>query len=99
MQNEDIPLPRVGKISKLMDALRDYSLKSARAYREDHFKDTYQAPCLASWDAFMWFELMQDWEPIDFLISGTDKARLLVRSLQSFIQLSGQAEIDEILGG
>jgi hypothetical protein len=97
MQNNDIPLPGVGKISKLIDALRDYSLMSARAYWEGHFKDTYQAPYLASWDAFMWFELVQDWELIDFLISGTDKAQLLIRSLQSFLQLSGQAEIDEII--
>jgi len=97
MQNNDTPLPGVEKISKLIDALRDYSLMSARAYWEDQFKDTYQAPCLASWDAFQWFELVQDWELIDFLISGTDKARLLVRSLQSHLQWSGQAEIDEIL--
>ena len=97
MQNNDLPLPGVGKISKLIDALRDYSLMSARAYWEDHFKDTYQAPCLTSWDTFMWFELVQDWELIDFLISGTDEARLLVRSLQSYLQWSGQTEIDGIL--
>jgi hypothetical protein len=97
MQNNDVPLPVVGKISRLIDALRDYSLMSARAYWEDQFKDTYQAPCLASWDNFQWFELVQDWELIDFLISGTDKAQLLIRSLQSFLQLSGQSEIDEIL--
>jgi len=97
MQNSDIPLPGVGKISKLIDALRDYSMMSARACWEDHFKDTYQAPCLSSWDALLWFELVQDWELIDFLISGTDKARLLVRSLQAYLQLAGQTAIDDIL--
>jgi hypothetical protein len=97
MQNNGIPLPEVEKISKLIDALRDYAVKSARAYWEDHLKDTYLAPCLASWDAFMWSELVQDSELVDFLISGTDKAGLLVRSLQSCLQWYGQTELDGIL--
>jgi hypothetical protein len=97
MQNNGIPLPEVEKISKLIDALRDYAVTSARSYWEDHLKDLYRAPCLTSWDAFTWFELVQDWELVDFLISGTDKAGLLVRSLQSCLQWYGQTEIDEIL--
>lgn len=96
MQNNGIPLPEVEKISKLIDALRDYAVKSARANREEHLKDTYQSPCLASWDAFMWFELVQDWELVDFLTSGTDKAALLVRSLQSCLQWYGQTELEKI---
>ncbi len=44
------------------------------------------------------FELAQDWEIVDFLTAGTDKAKLLVRSLQSCLQWYGQTEIDEILG-
>jgi len=96
MQNSDIPLPGVEKISKLIDAIRDYAVKSARTYWEDHLKDTYQAPSLTSWDAFMWFELVQDSELVEFLISGTDKAKLLVRSLQSCLQWYGQTEIEEI---
>jgi hypothetical protein len=90
-------LPEVEKISKLIDALRDYAVRSARAYWEEHMTDAYRAPSLASWDSFAWFELVQDWEIIDFLISGADKAKLLVRSLQSLLQWYGQTEVDEIL--
>jgi hypothetical protein len=97
MQNNDIPLPEVEKISKLIDAIRDYAVKSARAYYEENPADTYHAPCLASWDAFAWFELAQDWELVDFLLSGGPKARRLMRSLQSLLQWYGQTEIDEIL--
>jgi|SRR5208337_372388 len=89
-------MPGVEKISKLIDALRDYAVKSARVYLEEHLKDAYHAPCLASWDAFMWFELVQDWELVDFLISGTDRAKLLMKSLQSCLQWYGQTEIEEI---
>jgi len=97
MQNNDIPLPELEKISKLISALRDYGVKSAREYWEEYQSSTYDAPSLASWDAFMWFELVQDWELVGFLISGTDKAGRLVRSLQSCLQWYGQGEIDEIL--
>ena len=97
MQNNGIPLPELEKISKLIDALRDYGLKSARQYWEEYQSNTYDAPCLASWDAFMWFELVQDWELCDFLVSGSDKAKKLVKSLQSCLQWYGQGEIDEIL--
>ena len=96
MQNSDIPLPGVEKISKMIDAVRDYAVKSARAYCEEQMTDTYRAPSLTSWDACMWFELVQDWELSDFLISGTDKAKLLVKSLQSCLQWYGQTEIEEI---
>jgi hypothetical protein len=97
MQNNGMRLPEIEKISMLIDALRDYAVKSARAHWEEHLTDTYCAPCLASWDAFAWFELVQDLEIIDFLTSGTRQAKLLVRSLQSCLQWYGQTEIDEIL--
>jgi hypothetical protein len=90
-------LPEVEKVSKLIDALRDYAVNSARAYYEENPADRYLAPCLASWDSFAWFELVQDWEIIDFLISGTREAKLLVRSLQSCLQWYGQTEVDEII--
>jgi hypothetical protein len=97
MRNNDIPLPEVEKISKLIDALRDYAVKRARVYWKEQMKETYHAPCLSSWDAFMWFELAQDWELSDFLVSGSDKANKLVKSLQSCLQRYGQTEIDGIL--
>jgi len=93
MQNSDMPLLRVEKISKLIDALRNYAVKSSRADCEEQMTNTYRAPSLTSWDAWMWFELLQDWEVSDFLISGTDKAKLLVKSLQSCLQWYGQTEI------
>ena len=90
-----VPLPEVEKISKLIDTLGDYAIKSVRAYLEEDLKDTYHAPCLASWDVFMWFELVQDSALIDFLISGTYEAKLLVKSLQSCVEWYGQTEIEE----
>ncbi|MGO9015125.1 MAG: hypothetical protein ACLQF0_09105 [Dissulfurispiraceae bacterium] len=89
-------MPEVEKISKLIDALRYYAIKNARQYWTEHLKDIYHAPCLASWDAFMWLELVPDWELIDFLISGTDEAKLLMKSLQSCLQWFGQNEIEKI---
>jgi hypothetical protein len=97
MQSKDLPLPDVAKISALIDALRDCAKKSAKAQWEDNPADTYQAPSLASWDAFMWFELVKDWEMVEFLLADDLRARRLMRSLQSLLQWYGQAEIDEIL--
>lgn len=83
-------LPEVEKISKLIDALRAYADVSAREHCEEHPAETYCAPCMASWDALAWFELVQEWDLIDFLVSGTNEAKLLVRSLQSCLQWFGQ---------
>jgi hypothetical protein len=90
-------LPDVEKISKLIDALRDYALRSARRYGEEHLVVTYDAPYLASWDALAWFELVQDRELVDFLTGGSEEARLLMWSLQTCLQWYGQSEVDEIL--
>jgi len=90
-------LPDVEKISKLIDALRDYALRSARLYWEEHLVETYDAPYLASWDAAAWFELVQDRELADFLTGGSEEATLLMRSLQTCLQWYGQSEVDEML--
>ena len=92
-----MPLPEVREISKIIDAIRDYAVTSARACYEERLTDLYHAPSLSSWNAWMWFELVQDWKLSDFLVSGTDKAKKLVKSLQSCLQWYGQREIDEIL--
>ncbi|HET6514803.1 MAG TPA: hypothetical protein VFG09_06540 [Thermodesulfovibrionales bacterium] len=84
-------------MSVLIHALRDYAVQNARAYYEEHLFQTYCAPCLATWDAFAWFEVVQDWELVDFLTSGTVKADRLLRSLQACLQWYGQTEIDDIL--
>ncbi len=88
-------MAKIEKISKLIDALKDYAVKSARAYWEGHLTDSDYPPCLASWDALMWYDLAPDWEFIDFLISGTDEAKLLLKSLQSCVQWYIQTEIEE----
>gem|GEM_PF-1261850 len=96
MQNSEIPLPGIEKISILIDALRNYAVKSTRECWEEQLTDTYRAPSLTSWDACMWFDLLQDWELSYFLISGTDKAMLLLKSLQSCLQWYGQTESEKI---
>jgi hypothetical protein len=45
----------------------------------------------------MWFELVKDWEMVEFLLADDLRARRLMRSLQSLLQWYGQAEINEIL--
>lgn len=95
MQNNGMRLPEIEKVSRLIDALRDYAITSAQASYEENPVDTYRAPCLASWDAFAWFEVVQDWELVDFLLSDIPQARRLKRSLQALLKWYGQAEIDE----
>jgi hypothetical protein len=86
MQDNVIPLSRVEKISTLIDALRDYAFKSARACCERQLTEEYQAPSLSTWNAFMWFDLVPDWEIVAYLVSGTDRTKVLVKSLQSCLQ-------------
>lgn len=97
MQSNAMPLPEVREISKIIDAIRDYAVTSAHACHEEYPTDPYHAPSLSSWNAWMWFELVQAWTLSDFLVSGTDKAKKLVKSLQSCLQWYGQREIDELL--
>ncbi len=90
-------LPEVEKISRLIDALRDYAVNSAREQWEEHQMDVYCAPDFASWDDFSWFELARDWKLVDFLLSDRWEACRLMRSLQSLIQWYGQTGLDEIV--
>jgi hypothetical protein len=89
-------LPEIEKISRLIDAIRDFVAKDVRAAFEEYRLDTYDAPCLSLWDALQWFELAQDWEIVDFLISGDKEARRLMKSLQALLQWYGQEEINEM---
>lgn len=86
----------VEKISRLCSALRDFADRDAKASFEESLLDNYDAPCLSSWDVLQWFELVQDWEIVDFLISGDKEARRLMKSLQALLQWYGQREIDEM---
>ena len=84
----------IEKISRLCSALRDFADRDARAAFEEYRLDTYDAPCLSSWDSLKWFELVQDWEIVDFLISGDKEARRLMKSLQALLKWYGQKDID-----
>ena len=97
MHGDSLPIPAVEKISRLIDGLRDYALKEAGAFPGESWAASYNAPNLALWNDFLWFELAQDWEVVDFLTSGTYRARVLLSSLQSLMQWYGQAERDELL--
>lgn len=89
--------PEVERISRLIDALRECAINSARKQYEEHAKNAYSAPDLASWDAFAWFELAQDWKLVDFLLSDSRQACRLRRGLQSLFRWYGQNELDEII--
>jgi len=89
MQSNGMPLPEVREISKIIDAIRDYAVTSAGACHEEYLTDLYHAPSLSSRDAWMWLELLQDWELSGFLVSDAEKAIKLVKSLQSCLQWYG----------
>lgn len=97
MHGDSLPIPAVEKISRLLNALREYILKEAGAFPGDSWAASYSAPDFGSWNAFEWFELAQDWEVADFLATGTYRAKVLLRSLQFLIEWYGQAERDELL--
>lgn len=97
MHGDSLPIPGVEKISRLIDALRNYALKEAGSFPGESWAASYNAPNLALWDAFLWFELAQDREVVEFLTSGTYRARVLLSSLQSLMQWYGQSERDDML--
>jgi len=97
MHGDSLPIPGIEKISRLIDALRDYALKEAGAFPGESWAASYSAPDLALWDEFLWFELVKDWEVVEFLTCGTYRARVLLGSLQSLMQWYGQAERDNLL--
>ena len=97
MHGDSLPIPGVEKISRLIDALRDYALKEAGAFPGESWAASYNAPNLALWDDFLWFELAKDWEVVEFLTSGTYRARVLLCSLQSLMHWYGQAAREEML--
>ncbi len=97
LHGDSLPIPAIEKISRLIDALRDYTLKEAGAFPGDSWVASYSAPDLASWDFFSWFELVQDGEVADFLSSSTHRAKVLLGSLQSLVQWYGNTERDEML--
>jgi hypothetical protein len=90
------PVPEVEKISALITALKIYMVMHAGSCRNPQSAYVFDTPSLASWDALDWYEVTQDIELIDFLISGAKEADRLLRSLQSCIQWHMQTEVDQI---
>ena len=79
-------MPEVEKISALITALTLYIDMHARSCCNPQSAHVFETPSLTSWDALDWYEVIQDIEVIDFLISGTKEADRLLRSLQSFFK-------------
>lgn len=86
----------IEQASRLIGALKEFAARDARESFEGSLTDRYHAPILASWDALKWFELIQDWEIVDFLISRDRDARRLVISLQALLIWYGQEYVDEL---
>jgi len=89
--------PKVDKISELLTAFKLSSARRGGSCRRQHSAYALDTPHLASWDSLDWYEIVQEWELRDFLVSGTAEANLLMRSLQSCLQWYEKADIDEVL--
>ena len=96
MGNNELPLPELAKLSRLISALREYALKSARDQWAKNTSAAYLTPSLDSWDTLAWFELAKDWEVVNYLLSDAARARRLMRSLHFCLQWYGQNEIDRL---
>ena len=86
----------IEKISRLCSALRDFANRDATASFEESLLDTYYPPILSTWDSLKWFELTQDWDIVDYLVSSDKDARRLVISLQALLKWYGQKDIDNM---
>jgi hypothetical protein len=93
---KDKSVPEVAKISALITALKLYIGMHAGSCRNPQSAYVFDTPSLASWDALDWYEVIQDIELIDFLISGTKEADRLLASLQSCIHWQMLPEFDHI---
>ena len=96
MKNHAVSLPDVEKISGLITALSEYAVKSAREQWARELSPVYRAPRVRCWDEQAWFELAQDREVVDYLVSDLAGAWVLVRSLHFCLRSYGQAEIDRL---
>ncbi|MBI5846679.1 MAG: hypothetical protein HZB31_01775 [Nitrospirae bacterium] len=86
----------IEQASRLIGALKEFAARDAGESFEESPADRYDPPILSSWDALKWFELIQDWEIVDFLVSRDRDARRLVISLQALLIWYGQEYVDEM---
>ena len=96
MENNVISLPDVEKTSRLITALSDYAVTSAREQWTENMPSIYVAPRIRCWDESAWFELAKDWEVVNYLLSDLAGAWVLTRSLYFCLHWYGQAEIDRL---
>jgi len=86
----------IEQASRLIGALNEFAARDAKASFEESLSVTYDPPSLSSWDVLKWFELIQDWEIVDFIMSGDNDARRLKNSLQSLLNWYGQKYTDSL---
>jgi hypothetical protein len=98
MENIVVSLPDVGTISRLITALSDYAVKSAREQWAQNMSTVYLPPRLRCWDECAWYELAKDWKVVNYLLSDLAGAWTLMRSLHFCLLWYGQAEIDRLQG-
>lgn len=86
----------IEQVSRLIGALSEFAARDAGESFDVSLPYRYDPPILSSWDALKWFELIQDWEIIDYLMSGGSDARRLVISLQALLIWYGQQHTDKM---
>ncbi len=96
MEIKEMCVPDVEKISGLITALSEYAIRSAREQWTQDTSSCYQVPYLGSWDASAWYKLAKDHHVVNYLLSDTARARVLMRSLHFCMYWYGQAEIDRL---
>ncbi len=96
MENTMVPLPDVEKISRLITAIADYAIKSAREQWAQKMSSVYVPPRLRCWEECAWSKLEKDREVVDYLLSDQAGAWVLMRSLHFCLRVHGQAEIDKL---
>ncbi len=96
MENYVLPLPEVEQISRLISAISDYAVKSAREQWAREMTSEYLPPRLRCWDECAWLELEKNRQVVDYLLSDQAGAWVLLRSLHFCLRLHGQNEIDRL---
>jgi len=96
MENNDVSLPDVAKISRLITALSDYAVKREREQWTQKMSSVYLAPRICCWDERTWMKLAMDRQVVDYLLSDSAGAWKLMRSLLFCLRWFGQAEIDRL---
>jgi hypothetical protein len=96
MENYQVSLPDVEKVSSLITALSDYAAKSAREQWAQKMSSKYITPRICCWDERTWLELAKDQQVVNYLLSDLAGAWVLMRSLHFCLRWYGQAEIDRL---